>query len=116
MDGSNIINMFLGVLLVVIVILLLQYLSPLYVFTLLFFIATLLYIITLNQSEALTWLVVFMVAFFVLQYIYFKQNIILTVSPGNVVAKPDDTKSTASNAVPAAVPPKTVWYLSFQSD
>lgn len=128
MDIPFVTNMFLGVLLVIIVILLLQYMSSIYVFTMLFFMAILMYIITFNKSDALTWLVVFMVTFFVLQYIYFNQNIILTVSAANTAAaKPTSTSSTASTtsttsttstskSVPDNVPPKTVWYLSFQSD
>jgi len=119
MDIPFVTNMFLGVLLVIIVILLLQYMSSIYVFTMLFFMAILMYIITFNKSDALTWLVVFMVTFFVLQYIYFNQNIILTVSAANTAAaKPTSTASTTSTSksVPDNVPPKTVWYLSFQSD
>jgi hypothetical protein len=121
MDSSSVINMFLGVLLVVVVILLLQYMSPFYVFGVLFFISVLLYIITFNKSQALLWLVVFMAAFFVIQYIHFNQNIVLTVSPTTTTASTATTATaasttTTSTSVPAGVPPKTVWYLAFQSD
>ena len=120
MDSSSVINMFLGVLLVVVVILLLQYMSPYYVFGVLFFISVLFYIITFNKSQALLWLVVFMVAFFGIQYIHFNQNIVLTVSPTSAAAAATSTttstSTSTSTAVPPGVPPKTVWYLSFQSD
>jgi len=107
--------MFLGVLLVVVVILLLQYMSPFYVFGVLFFISMLFYIITFNKSQALTLLVVFMVAFFIIQYIYFNQNIIVTVSPTNAGGV-KNTQTSGTTDVPAGVPGKTVWYLSFQSN
>jgi hypothetical protein len=66
-----------------------------------------------------------MIIFFIIQYIYFNQNIILTATPTSM--QPAATTTTAQTATPATttttpqtapatIPPKTVWYLAFQSD
>ena len=114
----DIIYIFLSVLFLAIVIILLQYISAFYLFSLLFLMAILLYIITYNKSMALTGLLIFIVVFFVIQYIYFNENIVLTVSPANASANivPSTTDTTNSKNIPSGVPSKTVWYLSFRSD